>query len=280
MSSYWIIDGKRISNEEYMEIIRRQEAAREQARQQAAALMKRLSDSYTELAQFMEQNPGIVQRVDSDPEQMQQTIYQKLRQNLQAANQAPRCQWIKDDGIVCGSPRMRKSDYCFAHMQMWETKPKKMRGWPAVGDGNAIQLAIMEVQRALIDDEISEKRAGLLLYSLQIASGNLDRTTFGEKPEEMVTDCVDMEEDREIRPQPAQNRRGPGAPEIGPSDHQESGENKDYPGLAMNAKEPDLGKKLPQSEHERAWGELPMAAMATDTLSGAPSTALGTSPAD
>jgi hypothetical protein len=51
-------------------------------------------------------------------------------------------------------------------------------------------MAIMEVQRALIDDEISEKKAGLLLYSLQIASANLERTTFGENPEEMVTDCV------------------------------------------------------------------------------------------
>ena len=50
-------------------------------------------------------------------------------------------------------------------------------------------MAIMEVQRALIDDEISEKKAGLLLYSLQIASTNLERTTFGENPEEMVTDC-------------------------------------------------------------------------------------------
>jgi hypothetical protein len=240
--TYWVIDGKKMSNEEYMEMTRRQEAAREQARQQAAALMKRLTESYTELTEFMQQNPGIVQRVDSDAEQTQQTIYQKLRQNLEAANQAPRCLWIKDDGIVCGSPRMRKSDYCFAHMKMWETKPKKMRCWPAVGDGNAIQMAIMEVQRALIDDEISEKRAGLLLYSLQIASGNLERTTFGENPEEMVTDCVDVDEDNLTTEAEDAEEKRISLRNVDDTDLiRGSGENRDYRGLPpMNVDEPEV----------------------------------------
>jgi hypothetical protein len=259
MTTYWVIDGKKISNEEYMQIIRREEAAQEQARQQAAALLKRLTESYTELTEFLQQNPGIVQRVDSDAEQTQQTIYQKLRQNLEAANQAPRCQWIKDDGIACGSPRMRRSDYCFAHMQMWETKPKKMRRWPAVGDGNAIQMAIMEVQRALIDDEISEKRAGLLLYSLQIASGNLDRTTFGEKPEEMVTDNLTVETRRRGNQSRAQKaftaedtedaeEKRISLVNAEPDLNRESGENKDYRGLPrMNADEPEVRKNAGQS---------------------------------
>ena len=64
----------------------------------------------------------------------------------------------------------------------------------------------MEVQRALIDDEISEKKAGLLLYSLQIASTNLERTTFGENPKEMVTDCV-YEETPAEEPVTAETRR-------------------------------------------------------------------------
>jgi hypothetical protein len=196
MAGYWVIDGKKMSNEEYMEMIGRQEAAREQARQQASALLKRLTDSYTELTEFMQENPGIVQRVNGDEEQMQQAIYQKLRQNLTQANAAPRCAWIKNDGTGCGSPKMRQSDFCYVHMQMWETRPKKKRGWTALEDANAIQMAIMEVQRALMDDEITEKRAGIMLYSLQIASANLAKTTFGEKPQEMVTDCVDAEENQ------------------------------------------------------------------------------------
>jgi hypothetical protein len=46
----------------------------------------------------------------------------------------------------------------------------------------------MRVQKALIDDEISEKKAGLLLYSLQMASSNLKYTTFTDSKKEVVTE--------------------------------------------------------------------------------------------
>jgi hypothetical protein len=275
--TYWVINGKRMSNEEYMEMIRREEAEREQKRQEAAALLKRLTESYTELTEFMQQNPGIVQRVDSDPEQMQQTIYQKLRQNLTQADAAPRCAWIKNDGTGCGSPKMRQSSYCYAHMQMWETRPKKKRGWTALEDGNAIQMAIMEVQRALMDDEISEKRAGLMLYSLQIASANLARTTYGEKPEDMVTDstpqsqnqalrgprldCVDAEEDDHAAEARRENKGLPltnadGNREIGTLDHRSIEEqeafiavdaNKGLPRMNTDETDRNRDRILPQS---------------------------------
>ena len=61
-------------------------------------------------------------------------------------------------------------------------------------DANAIQMAVMLVQQALIDDEISEKKAGLLLYSIQIAATNVDKTTFGESDEEMVTEAENENE--------------------------------------------------------------------------------------
>jgi len=69
---------------------------------------------------------------------------------------------------------------------------------PALTDANAIQMAVMLVQRALIDDEISEKKAGLLLYSIQIAAANVDKTTFGESDEEMVTDDMETENEAMI----------------------------------------------------------------------------------
>ena len=202
----WIVNGKEISDEEYEELLRQQAAARVQVQD----LMKRLADSYSELTQFMRQNPGIVQPVHSNAEQMQQALYQKLRQNLNQADAGPRCCWIKEDGTPCRSPKMRTNDYCFAHMQMSEAKPKKFR-LPAAEDANGIQMAIMEVQRALIDDEISEKKAGLLLYSLQIASANLERTTFGENPREMVTDYVE-EETPDEKSFTAETRRRGGTP--------------------------------------------------------------------
>jgi hypothetical protein len=66
---------------------------------------------------------------------------------------------------------------------------------PAPEDANAIQISLMRVQKALIDDTISAKKAGLLLYSLQLALTNVGQTTFGEADEwELVTEGVDEQE--------------------------------------------------------------------------------------
>ncbi|HLK06789.1 MAG TPA: hypothetical protein VKV30_02555, partial [Candidatus Angelobacter sp.] len=98
---------------------------------------------------------------------------------------------------ACKSPRMRKDIYCYAHCQMRQARAENL--WlPAQTDANAIQMAVMLVQRALIDDEISEKKAGLLLYSIQIAATNVDKTTFGESDEEMVTDDMETENEAMI----------------------------------------------------------------------------------
>jgi hypothetical protein len=138
------------------------------------------------LKEHLERNPEVSQEV-TDEHELDQQIYYNLRQNLHRADAAPRCAWIRQDGTVCGSPRMRNDIYCYAHCQMRHARAENL--WlPALTDANAIQMAVMLVQRALIDDEISEKKAGLLLYSIQIAAANVDKTTFGESDEEMVTE--------------------------------------------------------------------------------------------
>jgi hypothetical protein len=114
---------------------------------------------------------------------------QKLRQNLERADTAPRCEKVREDGTVCGCPKMRGYRYCYAHERMLQTQSQKLQ-LPALEDANAVQMAIMRVQKALIDDEISEKKAGLLLYSLQMASSNLKHTTFAEGKKEVVAEMV------------------------------------------------------------------------------------------
>src|SRR5262249_34917475 len=121
-------------------------------------------------------------------------IYQRLRRNLEQADAAPRCRWVKQDGTTCGSPQMRKHIYCYAHRQMMEARALALR-LPALEDANAIQIGLMRIQKALIDDTITAKKAGLLLYSLQLAITNIGQTTFGQaEDEEMVTATVDEEE--------------------------------------------------------------------------------------
>ena len=66
---------------------------------------------------------------------------------------------------------------------------------PPPEDANAIQIGLMRIQKAVIEDTISMKKAGLLLYSMQLALTNVGQTTFGQaKDEEMVRETVDEEE--------------------------------------------------------------------------------------
>jgi len=56
-------------------------------------------------------------------------------------------------------------------------------------------MGLMRIQKALIDDTISTKKAGLLLYSMQLAMTNVGQTTFGQaNGDELVADMVDEEE--------------------------------------------------------------------------------------
>jgi hypothetical protein len=55
---------------------------------------------------------------------------------------------------------------------------------PVVEDANAIQVGLMRIQKALIGGTISMKKAGLLLYSMQLAMTNVGQTTFGQAKDE------------------------------------------------------------------------------------------------
>jgi len=49
---------------------------------------------------------------------------------------------------------------------------------PAIEDPASIQIALTQVVSALASSRIDARRAGLLLYALQIASQNVDRRTY------------------------------------------------------------------------------------------------------
>ncbi|HEX3156842.1 MAG TPA: hypothetical protein VHV32_19590 [Candidatus Angelobacter sp.] len=113
---------------------------------------------------------------------------------MKMADMAPRCQWVKQDGTSCGSPQMKRHIYCFAHKQMAEARTLLLL-LPPPEDANAIQVGLMRIQKAMIEDTISTKKAGLLLYSMQLALTNVGQTTFGKaKDEEMVRETVSEEE--------------------------------------------------------------------------------------
>jgi hypothetical protein len=165
----------------------------EQVKARAEALAVKLAQTYEELARLLERNPSMKRQI-TEGESREDKVYQKLKQRLKMADMAPRCQWVRQDGTSCGSPQMKQHIYCFAHMQMAEARDLMLR-LPPPEDPNAIQVGLMRIQKAVIEDTISMKKAGLLLYSMQLALTNVGQTTFGQaKDEEMVRETMSEEE--------------------------------------------------------------------------------------
>jgi hypothetical protein len=144
-----------------------------EVQQRAEALALKLARTYEELTRLLERNPGMKRQI-TEGEAKEDKVYQKLKQRLKLADMAPRCQWVRQDGTSCGSPQMKRHIYCFAHMQMAEARTLMLRLMlPPPEDANAIQVGLMRIQKAVIEDTISMKKAGLLLYSMQLALTNV-----------------------------------------------------------------------------------------------------------
>jgi hypothetical protein len=100
----------------------------------------------------------------------------------------PRCQHLKINGTQCGSPALRRNQFCYFHKK-WHDNRVVLNGTrarsarvaldlPVLEDANSIQVALMQVMRLILSGQVDSKTAGLLLYALQTASSNLNRTNF------------------------------------------------------------------------------------------------------
>ena len=90
---------------------------------------------------------------------------------------------MKTNGIRCGSPAMRHHSFCYYHTQVHANQKRNSSAearelpiqLPPLEDAYAIQFALQDIGRAILEDRISDKKAGLLLYLLQTATINLKR---------------------------------------------------------------------------------------------------------
>ncbi|HJX82907.1 MAG TPA: hypothetical protein VJ723_01040 [Candidatus Angelobacter sp.] len=188
--SYITIDDKDYTKEEY-EAHRKQiedrwlaeyRAKKEKegkAKADAANLVRQMGEAYRAYTGLLRENPKLCLNPEDD-EAIDREILEKLRANLEQAAEAPRCGYIKVNGMPCGSPRMKDEELCYAHKRMASLRPATM-DLPPLEDANSIQLGLMEVARGLMDGTMDSKKAGLMLYCLQIASANVVRTTFDMK---------------------------------------------------------------------------------------------------
>jgi hypothetical protein len=175
----------------------------ERVKQRVEELVGKLGETYDELIRLMDENPAVARHVTGTTANHKTTnhktanheeVDRRLKSRLELADATPRCRWIKQGGTTCGSPQMKNHIYCFAHTQMAEAQALALR-LPPPEDANAIQVGLMRIQKALIEDTITTRKAGLLLYSMQLALTNVGQTTFGQaKDEDLVLETVDAEE--------------------------------------------------------------------------------------
>jgi hypothetical protein len=101
-------------------------------------------------------------------------------------NKKRQCNHVLTNGEVCKAIPMRDSNFCYWHHKARarhrryeriggpiSTEANSGLELPFLEDANAIQVSIQEIMQAILDRRIDSKRAGLLLYSLQLASTNI-----------------------------------------------------------------------------------------------------------
>jgi len=118
------------------------------------------------------------------------------------------CRHIHTDGRRCASPSLRGEDFCYFHHTtrgrvahpstassskggVIANSKKESFTLPLPEDRSAIQLSIGEVLQRIASNSIDPRRAGLLLYGLQIASLNLGKHIAPDSQpiEEIVNDA-------------------------------------------------------------------------------------------
>jgi len=99
------------------------------------------------------------------------------------------CQHMKISGDRCGSPALRDQQFCRFHkccrpatvdVSISAAVPPAPFLLPVLEDAPSIQLAITQVCEHLLEKRLDTKKAGILLYAMQVASSNLGRLNVNQ----------------------------------------------------------------------------------------------------
>jgi hypothetical protein len=147
---------------------------------EAARLFTQLGETFTACQKLLEQNPAI-EAVAELADGERHDVFTMLRDNLEKANRAPRCEYPRSGGQLCRAPKVRGQKYCCMHLAMEAARPTKF-SLPALDDANSIQVALNKTAQGLVDGTLEEKVATKLAYILQVAMSNVGYVNF--EPEE------------------------------------------------------------------------------------------------
>jgi hypothetical protein len=101
----------------------------------------------------------------------------------------PECRHIMPSGNICKALALRGKPFCYFHDKLHTAArkrpdPRRPVIIPmAIEDRCTIQVAVAQVLRALIDDNIDNRRASILINGLRLASHNVDRTICAIPPD-------------------------------------------------------------------------------------------------
>jgi hypothetical protein len=148
------------------------------ARTEAGQLLKKLGECFAEYRDGVAKEPELEQK-GLEYDAMNQKIFNKMKSTIDRANNAPRCQYPKGNGVTCRAPRVRGKKFCHMHLMMEEARPEKIR-LPNLADAAGIHGAIAKGAQAVVDGKLDYKQASILGYYLQLALTNVKRLDFEE----------------------------------------------------------------------------------------------------
>jgi hypothetical protein len=133
------------------------------------------------------------------------------------------CRHIKTNGARCGSPALNNHAFCYYHRNLAQRHPRPAPEVPTIihpldggeqqlaitqptlnlpplEDRESIQLAASMVVAALANNTLDMKRAGMLLYGLQVASANAVKLNHQPSLHYIVTETTLTPTGDEIAP--------------------------------------------------------------------------------
>ncbi len=122
------------------------------------------------------------------------------------------CQHMKMSGDRCAAPALRDQKFCRFHnccrpaqvdVSTSATVPAAPFLLPVLEDAASIQLAITQVCEHLLHRRLDAKKAGILLYAMQVASSNLGRLSeekTKENPNKSLSDASASSEPDRLPP--------------------------------------------------------------------------------
>ena len=114
------------------------------------------------------------------------------------------CEHIFVNGSCCEALALRNSRYCYWHLTARDRQQRRHQiggpisadantgvALPLLEDANSIQIAVEELMHGILDRRIDNRRAGLLLYALQIATSNRNFLEPSQQSDETGSYVVD-----------------------------------------------------------------------------------------